>query len=131
MFISISPRMKEGNAQPTKASEISLEAYRPITEMGKVTVTLPPPVLAGTASDDGGGVSEVYAWLDTPEGESYWYVAERDGAVWSYTPRVETAGLYTLQVEALDQAGNIQSVGPFDLLVVSGWVYPPLVMRDR
>jgi hypothetical protein len=101
----------------TYVSEIPLEAYQPITGTDKTTETAPPPVLVGTVSD-GGGVSEVYVRLDTPGGDSFWHVAERDGSTWSYTPRPETAGLYTLQVEALDRAGNIRSVGPFDLLVV-------------
>ncbi len=101
----------------TYVSEIPLEAYQPITETDKLNGTVPPPVLVGTVSD-GGGVSEVYVREDTPEGDSFWHVAERGGSTWSYTPGPETAGLYTLQVEALDRAGNIRSVGPFDLLVV-------------
>ena len=102
----------------TYISEIPLEAYQPITGTDKTTETAPPPPVLVGAVSDGGGVSEVYVRLDTPEGDSFWRIAERDGSTWSYTPRPETAGLYTLQVEALDRAGNIRSVGPFDLLVV-------------
>ncbi len=101
----------------THISEILLDAYQPVTDTDKATETAPPPVLVGTVSD-GGGVSEVYVRLDTPEGDSFWHVADRGGSTWSYTPRPKTAGLYTLQVEALDRAGNIRSVGPFDLLVI-------------
>jgi hypothetical protein len=106
----------------THISEIPLETYQPVTETDKLDGTVPPPVLVGTVSD-GGGVSEVYVREDTPEGGSLWHVAERDGSMWSYTPRPETVGLYTLQVEALDRAGNIRSVGPFDLLVVGTQAY--------
>ena len=101
----------------TQINDISLETYQPVAGMDKSPETAPPPVLVGTVSD-GGGVSEVYVRLDTPGGDSFWHVAERDDSTWSYTPRPDTVGLYTLQVEALDRAGNIRSPGPLDLPVV-------------
>jgi hypothetical protein len=104
-----------------------------------VTVTLwvdylpapsPTQVLGGAVSD-GGGVSEMYVSVETPEGDTSWApVAPVDGA-WSYTLNPETVGIYTLRVLARDPKGNTSEEGPYRVLVGIKEVCLPLVLRNH
>ena len=58
----------------------------------------------------------------------------RNGATWYYsdTSQFTQPGIYTLWVEAIDQAGNRSTVGPFAVNVQSGSViYLPEVLKDQ
>ncbi|HBY98100.1 MAG TPA: hypothetical protein DEP84_29855, partial [Chloroflexi bacterium] len=75
------------------------------------------PVLAGQVTD-GGGVDEVYARVDPPEGTSYRDLVTRDeSGDWSYMLRPTEAGVYTLWLEAHDLGGNVTTTGPFEVTV--------------
>jgi len=75
----------------------------------------PGVVLTGTVSD-GGGVSRVAVHINTPWGESYERDATINDGAWSLAPHFPRGrGIYTMYVEASDQAGNVTRRGPYHL----------------
>jgi hypothetical protein len=87
-------------------------------------------VLGGTVSD-GGGVTEMYANVETPEGDTSWDPVVPVGDIWSYTLYPQDVGRYNLTIQARDPKGNTSDAGPYRVLVGVKEVYLPLVMRDH
>jgi hypothetical protein len=87
-------------------------------------------VLGGTVSD-GGGVSEMYVSVETPEGDTSWDPVAPVGGTWSYTLNPVKAGIYTLWVQARDPKGNTSEEGPFRVSVGIKEVFLPLVVRNH
>ncbi len=85
-------------------------------------------VLSGTVSD-GGPTTEVFVHLQTPTGEIHKRQAAREGDRWWFDLRPLINGQYTLWVNARDLAGNVASVGPFQMTTVR-YLYAPVVLNN-
>jgi hypothetical protein len=90
-------------------------------------VFLPKTILHGTYSD-GGGLAEIYARIQGPDG-SYWSAVKRTSSTWRFAPELSTSGIYSITLQAYDRAGNSRSYGPFYLIVMEGGnvLYLPFV----
>jgi hypothetical protein len=53
------------------------------------------------------------------------------GNAWTYTLNPDTAGIYTLWIQARDPKGNTSEEGPFRVFVGVKMVYLPLVLRNH
>lgn len=100
---------------------------RPVTltevELGETTT-----ILSGTVSD-GGPTTEVFVHVQTPAGETHKRQVAREGERWWIDLRPLINGSYTLWVNARDLAGNVTSVGPFEMTTLRT-VYLPLVLNN-
>jgi hypothetical protein len=123
-----------GNRSAPLTRTYGVDAVPPV-----ITVTLwvdylpapsPAQVLGGTVSD-GGGVSEMYVSVETPEGDTSWDPVAPVGEAWSYTLSPQTEGIYTLWIQARDPKGNTSEEGPYRVSVGVKEVYLPLVLRNH
>ncbi|MBN1814246.1 MAG: proprotein convertase P-domain-containing protein, partial [Anaerolineae bacterium] len=99
-----------------------------------------PMLLDGTVSD-GGGIKAVWLSVLAPNGGALAYpiglvdLATDAGALyaWAHTDTSDFVleGIYTLWVEAVDEAGNRSTAGPFELTMTAPWlVYLPAVQNN-
>jgi hypothetical protein len=89
----------------------------------------PVPVLGGFVSD-GSGVGEMYLIVETPEGDTSWDPVTPVGNTWEYILYPQETGRHTLRIEARDPKGNASVHGPFQVTVVTHYIYLPLVLRN-
>ncbi len=69
-------------------------------------------ILSGMVSD-GGWVSTMYALVLTPEGELRSQQIARGGDAWWFDLKPDATGSYTIWINAIDEAGNTTTMGPF------------------
>ncbi|MCP4285400.1 MAG: hypothetical protein GY792_13245, partial [Gammaproteobacteria bacterium] len=93
----------------------SLTANQLETEVLKLSSTL---VLSGTVSD-GNGLDNLVVLITLEGGNTVTETLTPVGDSWQYLMMVSELGNYTLEVNATDLAGNVQSAGPFSVLVDS------------
>jgi subtilisin-like proprotein convertase family protein len=88
--------------------------------------------LEGTASD-GGQVSQMYAFVRTPQGNLVAMQVSREGGPdWWFNLFAEEAGDYAIWIYAEDQGGNTSQVGEFHVAMAmpGGVYYYPFVARE-
>jgi hypothetical protein len=77
-------------------------------------------VLEGVIND-GGQVSQIVVWVQTPSGGSYSdHASMPEKGRWVYHLTPIQSGVYTLCVRAKDRAGNSRGVGPFQVMAYTG-----------
>jgi type II secretory pathway pseudopilin PulG/subtilisin-like proprotein convertase family protein len=88
-------------------------------------------VLEGTVND-GGQVSQMYAFVQTPQGNLRAIQVSRNGGPdWWFNLFPEEPGDYTIWIYAVDEGGNTSRVGPFSITVISGYVwYYPFIAKN-
>ena len=87
-------------------------------------------VLEGIVSD-GGPVTDLEVHVYPPEGEAYRGRVSRMGDTWQFELLMDYAGLYQLWVTAKDVAGNMSSVGPFEVMVKPpAQIHLPMVLSN-
>jgi subtilisin-like proprotein convertase family protein len=91
-------------------------------------------MLEGTVQD-GGQISQMYAFVWTPQGNLYAMQVSRNGGPdWWFNLFPEGLGEHTIWIYAVDEGGNTSSAGPFNISVVEAprtglvW-YFPLVLK--
>jgi len=86
-------------------------------------------ILTGTVSD--GSHVDVNVVVDPPVGLRQRLNASIAGNDWSFTQAWTEPGVYTLWVQAIDEAGNTTTVGPFTVLVGAGTqLYLPAIFQN-
>jgi len=74
-------------------------------------------VLEGTI-EDGGQVRQMYAFVVSPSGNMVNMQVGRDGDAWWFDLTPEETGDYKVWINAVDEAGNAVTVGPFTVTIV-------------
>ncbi len=112
----------------------ALSVSAAISQLGVPLGGSATPVLTGTVSD-GGGVLIMYALVQAPSGEfSIGEVESSEGvarrgrsaraaANWQFALQPTEVGTYTIWINAVDEAGNTNTVGPFAVEVSEPKVY--------
>ena len=96
------------------------------TDPNRTPITL----LSGTVND-GGRVSTMYAFVQTPEDNLRAEQVARDGDAWWYDLQPDAVGPYIVWGNAIDEAGNPTTARPYGATIVEpNKIYLPLVMRD-
>jgi hypothetical protein len=90
----------------------------------------PQPILAGTASD-GSGQVEIVVRLTSAETGTRRSVVPVQNNQWSYVPGINTTGVYSLSLQALDTAGNLTSLDSWTLEVADSFqLWLPIINHD-
>jgi len=111
-----------------------------VTTRPPSTLTFGNPFRMDGAVSDGGGVKVMRLSILAPNGDTLADVIDLDpsmgsgypGATWTYTDtsKFVFSGAYALYVEAVDEAGNQSTVGPFELnLTKPQPIYMPLIFK--
>jgi hypothetical protein len=136
--VSITGTDRTGNVSYPLLREVVIDTVAPTLIVSEVvTVTTPtggeaPAVVVAGTSADGGGVAEIYARLEGPDG-IYWSAVQRSGAAWRFAPELSVEGEYAATLQVVDLAGNSRSYGPFNFAVASDTfeIFLPLVVRGE
>jgi hypothetical protein len=103
----------------TRLPSISLPAYS----------ANPQPILGGTASDGSGHV-EIVVRITAPGFGAQRTVVPVQNNQWSYIPKINATGKYSLSLQARDTAGNLTSFGSWTLEVTDGYkLWLPVINR--
>jgi uncharacterized repeat protein (TIGR01451 family) len=126
-----------GNLSLPLVREVMIDTVAPVLTVIQdrpqtipTTPGLPAAVILRGTYADGGGLAEIYARVQGPDGD-YWTAVNRTASTWRFAPDLLTVGDYTITLQAYDRAGNARSYGPFHLTVreAGNVVYLPLVLN--
>ncbi|MBN1875199.1 MAG: proprotein convertase P-domain-containing protein [Anaerolineae bacterium] len=124
-----------GNRAEALTARYILDNVAPVitvTNIANMAVYSPSLTVLTGAVTDGGAVASMAVLVESDEA-TYRDVAVLDGTTWHYTLRPMSPGHYTLWVGAYDTAGNMTSIGPFEVEVhisIFQLLYLPLVSCD-
>lgn len=124
---------------PQMAFTFGVDSVAPIitvTTLPTGPLMLNDPLLLSGLVSDGGEVAAMSLSVVDPEGAQWSDFVDHVGTTWSYTDttRFTLVGTYAVWIEAIDRAGNRNSVGPYALTFTSPPVpsrlYLPLVAKN-
>ncbi len=125
---------KVGNRSEPLTRTFRVDAVAPvitITTPTSGTVLLPGSHHVSGLVSDGGEVTTVRVVIQAPNGDLSAEEATLNGTTWAFDlPTGTPDGTYLLWVEAVDAAGNVGIVGPFQITAAERYhIYLPLVLR--
>jgi uncharacterized repeat protein (TIGR01451 family) len=126
---------KVGNRSEPLTRTFRVDAVAPaitVTTATSGTILLPAAHHLSGLVSDGGAVSTVRVVVQAPNGDLYAEAIVLDGTTWAFDlPAGTLDGIYLLWVEAIDAAGNVGIVGPFQITVAERYrIHLPLVLRN-
>jgi hypothetical protein len=127
-----------GNVSAPLLRDVTIDNVAPtlmvttlVTQTTPTGSGVPLAIVEGTSAD-GGGMAEIYARLEGPEGV-FWTAVQRSADRWRYTPELREPGEYRVTFQAYDRAGNAASYGPFTFAVQEGAyeIFLPAVVSSQ
>ena len=127
-----------GNVSAPLLRDVTIDNVAPtlmvttlVTQTTPTGSGVPLAIVEGTSAD-GGGMAEIYARLEGPEGV-FWTAVQRSADRWRYTPELREPGEYRVTFQAYDRAGNAASYGPFTFAVQEGAyeIFLPALVRSQ